>query len=140
MERLHRYLIRTIYMAVDAVLGYAVIFAACLYRRDTIPFEIDFSSILFSPKNSFRFIFAVWLLCILIVGQLYRLYHTDRQSGRLAEMGRVIQSVAVATVVMIVLVYLLKVEDLPRLIVALGYGGMVVVFCLWRILKRGNVK
>ena len=122
MKKLQTYCIRFFYMSADILSGYLAIFAACGIRSQKVPFDVSIHSIFFAVENPFRLIFALWLLIIIVLAHAHRLYHTDRQSSELVEIGKVVQSNIIAAVLMISLSYGLKVQGLPRTVVFISLG------------------
>ncbi|MEW5895590.1 MAG: sugar transferase [Candidatus Omnitrophota bacterium] len=136
MGRFGKFCIRMIYMLTDACFGYLAIFLACLIRSHKVPFNVNLHSVLFDAENPFRLVFALWLLMVIIINRAHRLYHTDRMSSEISELLKVLQSNFIGMVLVIVASYLLKVEGLPRTVVAIGFLLMALFFSLWRVIKR----
>ncbi len=133
---IQRYLIRAAYICLDVVLVYSAIFLACLIRSQAIPFPVSVMSILFEPQNLFRGAFAFWILAVIIISHIYRLYYTDRGVFEGAEVWKVIQANFIALILVIVAAYVLKIEYLPRSVVGISFVLMIVFCSLWRITKR----
>lgn len=136
MINLKRHPIRLVYIACDVFCAYVAIFLACLVRNQQVPFDLNFHSILFDDYNPFRLIFALWVVIIVVVHYMHRLYYTDRTSSEILELVKVFQSNIIATTLVIVLGYILKAEGLPRSVVGISFVFMVLFFSIWRILKR----
>jgi len=137
MNQFWRYSIRCLYMAMDIVAGYFSIVVACRLQSPKLPPAFDHSAaMIFQTQNPFRVTFALWLMALVVIAHLYRLYHTDRTASEWQELWRIIQSSVIATAVMIVLGYLLKIEGLPRTVTGSALAMMIAAFSVWRVAKR----
>ncbi|HRZ40144.1 MAG TPA: sugar transferase [Candidatus Omnitrophota bacterium] len=133
---MQRYLIRVTYICLDVAVIYCAIFLACLIRVKALPFTASLTGLFFDPHNPFRELFAFWVFIIVIISYMYRLYHTDRGVFEGAEVWRVFQANVLATIGIIVLAYVFKVEGLPRSIVGISFVLIILLCSLWRVAKR----
>jgi exopolysaccharide biosynthesis polyprenyl glycosylphosphotransferase len=106
-----------------------------LLRPQTVPFSISLQS-LFSSADPFKLLFLVWTLLILFFHYTHGLYQTRREQLGSLEILEVVKSTVISTLFIIVLAFLLKVQDFPRSVMVLN-AVVITVFCsIWRVLKR----
>ena len=129
-------IIKSIYILIDILCLASSIWAACLLRQSTLPFEVTPHTVFFGPTNAFRFVFLSWILAAVLLNKTYGLYQTKREIFETIEVLEVIKAVIIATLITIVGIYILKVEDFPRSILSLGTALMGMSLSLWRICKR----
>lgn len=130
------FLIKLVYLAIDASIIYLSIYAACLIRAQTLSFTVTPSSVFLDPANPFRFLFAFWLFAVIIFNNSYGLYQTQREIGESIELWNVFKSVLVASLTCVVALYALKIEGFPRTVFAVSTTWMITLLSIWRILKR----
>jgi len=131
-----QFIIKCIYVLIDVIVICLSINAVAWFRRTTLPFPVDIHNLFFDPINPFRSIFLFWILVLLILINSYGLYETKREIYESIEIWRVIRSVALASLITIVAIYLTKVEGFPRSILIFGSILTALALSLWRILKR----
>ena len=107
------WLIHSIYVLIDIICIYAAIYLVLLLRHGTLPFAISWEGF-FSSANPFKIVFFLWVPVILFFNQTHGLYQTRREMFESLEIWQVIKSVALSTLIAIVAVYLLKIQDFPR--------------------------
>ena len=128
--------IRVFYVCIDLLFWGIAIFLACVLRPKTLPFEVSFFNIFVNPANPFRFLFLFWGLIIIFLNNAHGLYYTKREIFEPVEIWRVIRSVAISSFIVIMAIYLVKIEGFPRTVLVLGSSFMVFSFSLWRFVKR----
>ncbi len=129
-------LIRLIYILFDVLSVSLAFYLACFLRPHTIPFQVTVQNFFLSPQNSYRSVFFLWLLMILFFNQTHNLYQTRREMLETVEIWEIIKSVVSATLIFIVLSYLLRVQDFPRSVAILSAVLLVVFLSLWRAVKK----
>ena len=128
-------LIISIYAAIDVVCVVGAFYLVLLFRPQTVPFSVSLQTF-FSSADPFKLLFMIWTLLILFFHYTHGLYHTRREQLETLEIWEVIKSIIISTLVIIVLAYLLKVQDFPRSVMMLN-AVVITVFCsIWRVLKR----
>ncbi len=91
---------------------------------------------LFSAADPFKLLFMVWTLLILFFHYTHGLYQTRREQLESMEIWEVIKSISISTLVIIVLAFLLRIQDFPRSVMILN-AVVITGFCsIWRVLKR----
>ncbi|OGX35495.1 MAG: hypothetical protein A3C36_06055 [Omnitrophica WOR_2 bacterium RIFCSPHIGHO2_02_FULL_52_10] len=137
MIRIGRYfIIKAIYIFIDICLLSMSLLIVCWLRQETLPFTVTPHSLFLSPANPFRFIFLSWVLVTVLLNKAYDLYQTKREIFETVEVWKVLKSVTLASLIMIVAMFTVKIADFPRSILILV--TVLSFFCLsfWRILKR----
>lgn len=129
-------LIRAAYIMLDITVIIAAFYLSCLLRPQTIPFEVTFHGFFLGEQNSYRLIFFLWLVTILFFNQMHNLYQTHRAMLETMEIWEVVKSVVSASLVFILISFLLKVNDFPRSILILSNIFLIVFLALWRIAKK----
>jgi len=134
-SRLQSIFIICIYAAIDVVCVVLAFFLVLLYRAQTVHFNISLQT-LFSAVDPFKQLFIVWTLLILFFHYTHGLYQTRREEAKGMEIGEVAKSIFFSTLVIIVLAFLLKVQDFPRSVMILN-AVVITIFCsIWRVLKK----
>ena len=134
-SRLQSIFIICLYAAIDVVCIVLAFYLVLLFRPQTVSFSVSLKS-LFSDANPFKLLFMVWTLLILFFHFTHGLYHTRREQSETLEIGEVAKSIFVSTLAIIVLAFLLKVQDFPRSVMILN-AVVITVFCsMWRVFKR----
>ena len=125
----------SIYAAIDIVCILLAFYLVLSARPQTISFAVS-PQTFFSSANPFKLLFIFWTPVILFFHQTHGLYQTHREQLEGLEIWEVIKSVFVSTLVIIVLAYLLKIQDFPRSVMILN-AVVIVVFCsIWRVFKK----
>ena len=133
--RLQSIFIISIYAAIDVVCIVLAFYLVLLFRPQTVPFSVSIQSI-FSAADPFKLLFMVWTLLILFFHYTHGLYHTRREQLESLEIWEVVKSIVISTLVIIVLAFLLKIQDFPRSVMILN-AVVITVFCsVWRVLKK----
>ena len=134
-SRIQAILIISIYAAIDVACIILAFYLVLLLRPQTVAFKVTFLS-LFSSADPFKLLFLVWTLLILFFHYTHGLYQTRREQLESLEIWEIVKSIAVSTLVIIVLAFLLRVQDFPRSVMLLN-AVVITSFCsLWRVLKR----
>ena len=121
----------SIYAAIDIACILLAFYLVLVLRPQTIPFVVS-PQVFFSSANPFKLLFIFWTPVILFFHQTHGLYQTHREQLEGMEIWEVVKSVFVSTFVIIVLVYLLKIQDFPRSVMILN-AVVIAVFCsIWR--------
>src|ERR1700691_5994097 len=118
-SRLQYILIICVYAAIDVVCIYSAFYLVLLFRPQTVSFSVSLPS-LFSAADPFKLLFLVWTLLILFFHYTHGLYHTQREQLKSLEFWEVVKSIAISTLVVIVLAFLLRVQDFPRSVMILN--------------------
>ncbi len=126
-------LIRLTYILFDVGAITLAFYLACLLRPQTVPFQVNLQEFLFGSQNTYRLILGLWLLLILFFNQTHNLYQTRRAMLETVEIWEIIKSVMSATLVFIVLTYLVKAQDFPRSVVFISNILLIVFLSLWRV-------
>ncbi len=134
------FLIKLAYIAIDVCGIYVAIYASCLMRHKLIDFSVSFSQLLIDPVNPFRYIFIFWIFAIIFFLNDNGLYQTRREILEGIEVGQVIKSVILGSLVTIGAIYALKIYGFPRTVFMNAMLGMIVLLSLWRIAKRAFVE
>lgn len=124
------------YILIDILVIYLSIFIACLIRSNTLYFPLVFVRFLIDPTNAFRFIFLFWIFVMIVINSSQGLYKTRREMLEGVEIWAVIKSVCLSATVVIVALYILKIEGLPRSIFIIATMSMMILLSTWRVLKR----
>jgi len=134
-SRLQSIFIICLYVAIDVAFILLAFYLTLLIRPQTVHFAITLQS-LFSSADPFKLLFMVWTLLILFFHYTHGLYHTRREQLISREIGEVIKSTFISTLVIVVLAFLLKIQDFPRSVMILN-AVVITLFCsFWRLLKR----
>lgn len=124
-----------VYVFIDMACIFLAFYLVLLLRPHTVPFAISLQSF-FSSDNPFRLLFFVWTPIILFFHQMHGLYQTHREQLEGLEILEVIRSVAISTLVIIVAVYLFKIQDFPRSVMLLNAVGIAALCSIWRVFKK----
>ncbi len=136
MKHARHYMIKALYIMIDVICLYCVMYAACLLRQQLISFPITFTGLILDPQNPFRHIIALWILTTIFSLNGNSLYQTRREVLEGIEIWLVVKSVIVSSIVTTLGIYALKLQGFPRTVFFAAAVGMVVVLSLWRVLKR----
>lgn len=137
MIRVSRHLaIKLLYILIDVPCVVLSIFAAARIRESTVPFPVTVHNLFFDPVNPFRFIFLSWIVVTILLNNAYGLYQTKREIFETVEVWQVIKTMACATLIMIVAIYVVRIEGFPRSILFLSAVFMAASLSLWRVGKR----
>jgi len=128
-------LIISVYAAIDVACILLAFYLVLLFRPQTVPFSVSFQSF-FSAADPFKLLFMVWTLLILFFHYTHGLYHTRREQLESLEIWEVIKSIVVSTLTVIVIAFLLRIQDFPRSVMILN-AVVITMFCsIWRLLKK----
>ncbi len=131
-----QFIIRFVYICLDLLCMVLCIYIASWFRDSTLPFDVTLYNLFFNPLNSYRFVFLFWIFVTILLNKSYGLYQTKREIFETVEIWQVVKSVFMSTLVTIISLYLIKIMDFPRSILFLVTFLMIVLFSLWRVLKR----
>ncbi len=129
-------LIHFAYVLIDVFFIYLSIYVACLLCADKLKFPVSFPYLFLEESNPFRFIFVFWLLTTVLINRTNNLYETRREMQEGLEIWTVMKSVSFASLVIVVALYVLKVEGLPRSLFIVATLTMIFWLSLWRYVKR----
>jgi exopolysaccharide biosynthesis polyprenyl glycosylphosphotransferase len=133
--RIQPILIICIYAAIDVVCIISAFYLVLFFRPQTIPFSVSLQN-LFSSADPFKLLFMIWTLLILFFHYTHDLYQTRREQLERLEIWEVVKSTTISTLVIIVLAFLLRIQDFPRSVMILN-AVVITGFCsFWRLLKR----
>ncbi len=136
--RLRSIFIISIYAAIDVVCIFLAFYLVLLLRPQTIAFKVSFQT-LFSADDPFRLLFLFWTLLILFFHYTHNLYQTRREQLESLEIWEVVKSICISTLLIVVIAFLLRIQDFPRSVMILN-AVVITAFCsVWRVLKRGVV-
>jgi exopolysaccharide biosynthesis polyprenyl glycosylphosphotransferase len=125
----------SIYAAIDVFFIFLAFYLVLLFRPQTISFKVSVLS-LFSAADPFKILFMVWTLLILFFHYTHDLYQTRREQLESVEIWEVTKSIAISTLLVIVIAFLLRIQDFPRSVMLLN-AVVITAFCsIWRVLKR----
>jgi len=134
-SRLQSILIISVYAAFDVVSIVLAFYLVLLFRAQTVHFNVSLQS-LFSDVDPFKMLFLIWTLLILFFHYTHGLYQTHREESKGLEIWEVARSIFFSTLLIIVLAFLLKVQDFPRSVMILN-AVVITLFCsIWRALKN----
>ncbi len=124
-----------VYMAIDVACIVLAFYLVLLFRPQTVPFGISIQSF-FSAADPFKLLFLVWTLLILFFHYTHGLYQTRREQLESLEIWEVVKSIIISTLAIIVLAFLLRIQDFPRSVMLLN-AVVITAFCsVWRVLKK----
>src|SRR5436190_19527224 len=109
-----RVVIRIGYILIDLFLIWASIVLAIWLRKHTLPFPFSLHNIFFDYRHPYYLAFISWLFIVPFFNMSHGLYETPREQFESQEVWEVTRSVASAAVLIIVLVYVLRIEGFPR--------------------------
>lgn len=122
-------------MAIDVACIFSAFYLVLLFRPQTVSFSISIQT-LFSAADPFKLLFLVWTLLILFFHYINGLYQTHREQLESLEIWEVVKSIVISTIVVIVVAFLLRIQDFPRSVMILN-AVVITVFCsIWRVLKK----
>jgi exopolysaccharide biosynthesis polyprenyl glycosylphosphotransferase len=125
----------SIYAAIDVVCIISAFYLVLLFRPQTVAFKVSIQS-LFSAADPFKLLFMVWTLFILFSHYTHNLYRTRREQLEGLELWEVVKSVSISTLLVIVIAFLLRIQDFPRSVMILN-AVVITGFCsFWRFLKK----
>jgi len=137
-QRLRSIFIICIYMAIDVACIILAFYLALVFRPQTVSFSVSLPSI-FSTVDPFRMLFMIWTMLILFFHYTHGLYRTPREQMESVEIWEVIKSIFISTLLVIVIAFLLRIQDFPRSVMILNSVGITVFCCIWRVLKKAVV-
>ncbi len=135
-NRSHSLLIPLAYIAIDVVCISLAFYLTYGLRPGILPFPSTLEGFFLSPANPFRVIFLLWTLMIIFFNQANGLYQTRRELLESMEIGTIIRSVCTASLIVIVLAYILKVPEFPRSIFFISVAVISALLSAWRICKK----
>jgi len=128
--------IRFVYVLLDVFFIGLAILTACWIRNHTLPFDTTPHKLFFDTRNPFEVVFIFWIATVLFFSNSHGLYQTRREISESVEVWNVLKSVSFSAVTVIVFIYLLKIENFPRSILALGTLFSWMLLSVWRVFKR----
>ncbi len=128
-------LIITLYALIDVFCIFLSFYIVLLLRPQTVPFAVSLQNF-FSSGNPFLLLFLVWTPVTLFFHQIHGLYQTHREQLEGLEILEVIRSVVISTLLIIVLVYVFRIQDFPRSVMFLNAVGIAGLCSIWRALKK----
>ena len=130
------FFIKLVYIIIDILFFGISIFFAALFRRQTLPFSITFEKLFLDPDHLFHIIFIFWLLALLFFNNLHGLYQTRREVGESVAVWQVIKSVALSSIVAIVVIYVFRIPGFPRGVLVMTTLFLAVSLSIWRSIKK----
>lgn len=130
------FVIRIFYVIVDLVFAVSAVYIACIIRAGTLPFDVTLYNVFLNPGNPFRNIFLFWIVITILLNHSQGLYETRREIFEASEILNVIKSVVMSAFIVIFIFYALKIVGFPRTILFLTTLIAIVMFSIWRMIKR----
>ncbi len=130
------FMIRLLYIVIDILCVAFSIAFACWIKKSLLTFSLTPHDLFFDYKNPFQFVFVFWLFSVLFFNNIHGLYQTRRELLESIEVWQVIKSVAYASVLTIVAIFILKIENFPRSIFLLAGIFINLSLSIWRVMKR----
>ncbi len=134
--RIRNSMIKLIYVLIDLFFIIAAIYLVCFLRQETLVFDFSFRNLFFLSENSFSFLFLIWIITTIFSAAANRLYETRRDVSEFIEIWLTWKSVIISSLILILAVYVLKIDDFPRSIWLIGTFLIGLFLSLWRIGKR----
>ncbi|MBZ0167054.1 MAG: hypothetical protein K8I00_09630, partial [Candidatus Omnitrophica bacterium] len=134
-----RYLIRSVYIFVDLFLVAMGFLSACLILPQKFDFDISLYTIFLGKTNPFSGVFCFWMLVIIILNYAIGLYETRRELTEVLEVWQVLKANFLAALIIVVSIYVVKIEGFPRTIFATSFSFLFGYLTIWRIIKRSLV-
>ncbi len=134
--RRHFLIVKMTYLVIDVCVLLIALYCAFLWRQGTLPAPLNTHPLVFDASNPFRLTIIIWLSTILFMNQTFGLYQTKREMLESLEITAVLKAILISTFVMIVFVYILKLDGLPRGVTVVSVVLMFMGLSLWRILKK----
>ncbi|MGE0268333.1 MAG: sugar transferase [Candidatus Omnitrophota bacterium] len=131
-----RYLIRLGYIFIDIVIIVLAFYCASFILPGKLKFDLTFYNLFFSPENPFRPVFNFWMLVILILNYSIGLYETKREESEILEVWQVLKANMLAALIIIVSIYVVKIEGFPRTIFSTSFLFLFGYLSIWRVIKR----
>lgn len=131
-----RYLIRLFYICADILIIALGFYFACKFLPYKLSFDISFYNLFFGSANPFRGVFWFWMLVLTILSYTSGLYQTKREMSEILETWQVFKVNALTALIIIVSIYVLKIEGFPRTIFASSFALLFTLLSMWRIIKR----
>lgn len=134
------FVIKLAYIIIDIFFIWLSIALAGWFRQYTLPFPFSLNNIFLNYQHPYHLAFVAWLFIVPFFNLVHGLYETRREQFESEEVWEVTRSVASSAVVVIVLVYILKIEGFPRSILISTGLSINVFLVIWRLLKRQFVE
>ncbi|MBP9855312.1 MAG: sugar transferase [Candidatus Omnitrophica bacterium] len=134
-----RYLIRLCYIIIDIIIIALAFYCTCFILPGKLKFDLSFYHLFFWSDNPFRSVFHLWMLVILILNYSIGLYETKRELSEVLEVWQVLKANLLAALIVIVSIYVVKIEGFPRSIFSTSCIFLFGYLSIWRVLKRGFV-
>ena len=131
-----RYLIRLFYICADILITALAFYFVCKFLPYKLSFDISFYNLFFANVNPFRGVFWFWMLVLIILSYTIGLYETKREMTEIVETWHVFKVNALSALIIIVSIYVLKIEGFPRTIFASSFMLLFTLLSTWRIIKR----
>lgn len=129
-----------VYILVDLILIATGFFSACTIFPRKFSFEISLYNIFLGESNAYSGVFCFWALVLIILNYVIGLYHTRRELSEVLEVWDVIKANILAALIVMVAIYVVKIEGFPRTIFATSFTFLFGYLTIWRILKRSLVE
>lgn len=136
LKRTRYFLIKLVYILIDVVSASFSIYLACWLRQETLHSDINFNNLFFDPYNPYRHLFLFWVLVVIILNNSYGLYQTRREIYETLEIWQVAKSILLSALIIIVSLYVVRLEEFPRSILFWAVALMILTLSLWRLCKR----
>ncbi|MCA9403935.1 MAG: sugar transferase [Candidatus Omnitrophica bacterium] len=134
-----RYLIRIVYITMDLFLAAMAFWSACLILPHKLKFDITLYNIFLGEANPHSTVFCLWTLVIIILNYTSGLFETRRELSEVLEVWAVLKANMLAALIVMVSIYVVKIEGFPRTIFAMSFIFIFGYLTIWRIIKRSLV-
>jgi len=132
---LKRIFIVCVYVFIDIIFIILAFQLVLLLRPQTVIFKV-WSKSLFSAADPYRMLFMAWTMLTVFFYYTHGLYQTRREQEESLEVWEVIKSSCISTLVVILLTFLLRVEDFPRSVMILNTVAIIFFSSIWRVIKK----
>jgi len=134
-SRLKKLFIVGFYVIIDVIFIILAFQLVLLLRPQTVAFKV-WSKSIFSAADPYRMLFMAWTMLTVFFHYTHGLYQTRREQQETLEIWEVIKSTSIATLLVIVLTFLLRIQDFPRSVMILNAVTMIFFCSLWRVVKK----
>jgi len=138
--RKRTFFIISVYILLDVLFAALSLWLACIIRKGTLPFPVNFENLFLNSDNPFHLLSIFWVVMVVLFNHLHGLYQTRREIYEPLEIWEVFKSVLLSSLVTIVVIYGVKLEGFPRTVMTLTTIFMVASFSAWRVIKRYFVR
>ncbi|MBF0478513.1 MAG: sugar transferase [Candidatus Omnitrophica bacterium] len=135
-KRIKQTFISLVYIGFDIFSACLSVYLACLIRSDGLYFDVNLYNLFWGDQNPFRYVFAFWVFSSVVINVTRGLHRTQRELMRGVEMFYIAQAVLMSSIILVVCVYVLKIQGFPRSVFFIGTFLNFMFFTVWRFFKR----